>query len=419
MINPLSIKIHRGTHQIGGCVTEYEYNGWRLFVDYGEELPGGPKTGDLKVEGLTHGDLSKSALLITHYHGDHIGNIVKLPKELPIYMGKLGREIQKVLSNHMKSKNKSHKMMVERLDYINTFKERNEFNFGPFSIMPLTIDHSAFDAYAFKIVANGVSVYHTGDFRMHGFRSGKTSEMLKKYVDEVDYVVCEGTNISRPEAASKKEYMLQKDFETLFKENKGCIVYLSSTNIDRLFSLYHAALKAHRAFYVDGYQKKIMDIVVNSDSIWVKSELFQYGRYEPKPLIYNNNDKDSFYISDSFIDALKKHGYVLIARANSRFDKLIEKIPGEKKKVLSMWNGYVKKGSEAYDEHLAKSLKDGYEYMHTSGHVDMADLHELFRLLHPKGIIPIHTDDPKEFAQLFNKEWNVVILNDGETMVLS
>ena len=415
----MNIKIHRGTHQIGGCVTEYEYNGWRLFVDYGEELPGGPKTGDLKVEGLTHGDLSKSALLITHYHGDHIGNIVKLPKELPIYMGKLGREIQKVLSNHMKSKNKSHKMMVERLDYINTFKERNEFNFGPFSIMPLTIDHSAFDAYAFKIVANGVSVYHTGDFRMHGFRSGKTSKMLKKYVGEVDYVVCEGTNISRPEAASKKEYMLQKDFETLFKENKGCIVYLSSTNIDRLFSLYHAALKAHRAFYVDGYQKKIMDIVVNSDSIWVKSELFQYGRYEPKPLIYNNNDKDSFYISDSFIDALKKHGYVLIARANSRFDKLIEKIPGEKKKVLSMWNGYVKQGSEAYDEHLAKSLEDGYEYMHTSGHIDMADLREFFHLLHPKGIIPIHTDDPKGFAQLFNKEWNVVILNDGETMVLS
>ena len=415
----MNIKIHRGTHQIGGCVTEYEYNGWRLFVDYGEELPGGPKTGDLKVEGLTHGDLSKSALLITHYHGDHIGNIVKLPKELPIYMGKLGREIQKVLSNHMKSKNKSHKMMVERLDYINTFKERNEFNFGPFSIMPLTIDHSAFDAYAFKIVANGVSVYHTGDFRMHGFRSGKTSKMLKKYVGEVDYVVCEGTNISRPEAASKKEYMLQKDFETLFKENKGCIVYLSSTNIDRLFSLYHAALKAHRAFYVDGYQKKIMDIVVNSDSIWVKSELFQYGRYEPKPLIYNNNDKDSFYISDSFIDALEKHGYVLIARANSRFDKLIEKIPGEKKKVLSMWNGYVKKGSEAYDEHLAKSLEDGYEYMHTSGHIDMADLREFFHLLHPKGIIPIHTDDPKGFAQLFSKEWNVAILNDGETMVLS
>lgn len=55
----MNIEIHRGTHQIGGCVTEYEHDGWHLFVDYGEELPGGPKTGDLQVEGLTKGDLSK------------------------------------------------------------------------------------------------------------------------------------------------------------------------------------------------------------------------------------------------------------------------------------------------------------------------------------------------------------------------
>ena len=55
----MNIEIHRGSHQIGGCVTEYEHDGWHLFVDYGEELPGGPKTGDLQVEGLTKGDLSK------------------------------------------------------------------------------------------------------------------------------------------------------------------------------------------------------------------------------------------------------------------------------------------------------------------------------------------------------------------------
>ena len=89
----MKITIHRGTNQIGGCVTEYEYKGWHLFVDYGEELPGGPKTGDLQVEGLTHGDLSKSALLITHYHGDHIGNITKLSDSLPIYMGEVARDM--------------------------------------------------------------------------------------------------------------------------------------------------------------------------------------------------------------------------------------------------------------------------------------------------------------------------------------
>jgi ribonuclease J len=89
----MNITIHRGSDQIGGCVTEYEHNGWRLFVDYGEQLPGAPKTGDLKIEGLTHGDLSRSALLITHYHGDHIGNIDKIPDAVPIYMGSVGRNI--------------------------------------------------------------------------------------------------------------------------------------------------------------------------------------------------------------------------------------------------------------------------------------------------------------------------------------
>ena len=109
----MKITIHRGTDQIGGCVTEYEHKGWHLFVDYGEELSGDPETGELQVEGLTHGDLSKSALLITHYHGDHIGNITKLPEDLPIYMGEVAREIQLVLSNHLKTVMPAHKEMVK------------------------------------------------------------------------------------------------------------------------------------------------------------------------------------------------------------------------------------------------------------------------------------------------------------------
>ena len=36
----MKIAIHRGTDKIGGSVTEYEHEGWKLFVDYGEQLPG-------------------------------------------------------------------------------------------------------------------------------------------------------------------------------------------------------------------------------------------------------------------------------------------------------------------------------------------------------------------------------------------
>lgn len=409
----MNITIHRGTHQIGGCVTEYEYDGWRLFVDYGEELPGGPKSGDLQIEGLTHGDISKSALLITHYHGDHIGSITKLPKELLIYIGKVGREILLVLSDHLKSVDGIHQEMVERLQHANTFEAGKLFSYGPFSIMPITVDHSAFDAYAFKIEAGGVSAFHTGDFRTHGFRSKKLPEVIHKYVGEVDYVVCEGTNVARPDATNQTERELQQQFEEQFKANKGNVVYLSSTNIDRLFSLYHAALRAKRVFLVDAYQKKIMDIVTQKDSLWGKSELYQYGEYEPKVLKY---DKGEFLVTDEFKDFLDKLGYVLVARATPRFGNLVERIPGEKQQYLSMWEGYVKEGAEAYNKDLANSLGEDFKYMHTSGHSDMNSMREVFRLLHPKALIPIHTDAPEKFAELFSAEWSVILLNDGESV---
>ena len=409
----MNITIHRGTDQIGGCVTEYEHEGWKLFVDYGEQLPGSMKTKPLEVEGLTKGDLTKSALLITHYHGDHIGCIKELPKNLPIYIGKVGRDIQLELSDHLSYVDEDQNMVIERLNAAKVFSPGRSFAISPFKVMPVTIDHSAFDAYAFKIEADGVSVFHTGDFRTHGFRSGKLEVMLEKYVGKVDYVVCEGTNVERPQSTSHSENNLQRQFEKELNRKIGHIIYLSSTNIDRLFSFYHAALRARMPFFVDKYQKKIMDIVVESNSLWNKSEFYQYGKYEPLTLFRNG---DNFTVNDKFIETIKNRGYVLIARANHRFDKLIQELPGEKRKYLSMWRGYVDKDKEAYNEVLAKSLGSGYEYLHTSGHCDMNSLRDIFRLLQPKAIIPIHTDNPNLFVKQFSDEWRVIRLHDGQSI---
>ena len=409
----MTITIHRGSHQIGGCVTEYESDGWRLFVDYGEELPGGLQNGVLEVEGLTKGDLSKSALLITHYHGDHIGRITELPEDLPMYMGKVGREIQQVYSDHLKSTGEVHQKMIDRLEKINTFEPGKEFQFDPFKIMPITIDHSAFDAYAFKIMFGGVSVFHTGDFRTHGFRSGKFSKLMETFVGKVDYVVCEGTNVHRPDATSVTERELQMQFEEKFREHKNNILYLSSSNIDRLFSLYHAALRAGRPFYVDAYQKRMMDVVTERDPLWGQSRFYQYDeKFKPQVLQYEDGQ---FRMNDKFRKFLDDKGCVLIARSNPRFDNFIERIPGEKQKYLSMWNGYVKESSEAYNPKLANSLGGNFLYMHTSGHCDMKSLRTMFELLSPRAILPIHTDNPDGFAELFSDRWHIIRLQDGDS----
>ena len=411
----MNITIHRGTDQIGGCVTEYEHEGWKLFVDYGEQLPGYPKSKPLEVEGLNKGNLTKSALLITHYHGDHIGCIKDLPKELAVYIGELGRDIQLVLSKHLSYKDKDQHLVIERLNAAKVFRPGNSFRIGPFKIMPVNVDHSAFDAYAFKIEANNVTVFHTGDFRTHGFRSGKLEKMLDIYIGKVDYVVCEGTNVARPDSTSRSERELQGDFRKALRQKVGHIVYLSSTNIDRLFSLYHVALEARMLFLVDAYQKHIMDVVVDSNSLWSKSKLYEYDEYPPKVLCRKG---DNFTFNDKFVKTINDRGYVLIARANKKFDKLIEELPGEKKKYLSMWKGYVEEKSGAYNKELAKALGSDYEYLHTSGHCDMKSLREIFRHLQPKAIIPIHTDNPNKFVELFCDEWNIMRLHDGQSIQL-
>lgn len=411
----MRITVHRGTDQIGGCVTEYESNGWKLFVDYGEQLPGAPVSDKaLEIEGLTNGDLRKSALLITHYHGDHIGKIADLPPELPIFIGKISKEIAQELSEHLSSVNEGHRSMAERLDSVRTFIQGEQFSFGEFRVLPIVIDHSAFDAYAFRIEAKGLTVFHTGDFRTHGFRSGKLPKVIEKYVGEVDYVVCEATNVNRPVATIKTESELQKEFESEFRDSRYNVVYLSSTNVDRLFGLYHAAVKAHLPFYVDAYQKRIMDIVAGRDNIWGKSRLYRYvdGR---EPIVLQHDGAD-FRVTEKFSDFLEEHGYVLIARANDRFDKLLSKIPKNGRKTfLSMWNGYLDRSNAAYNPALAQYIGTEYEYLHTSGHCDMASLDRLLDMLKPKAIIPIHTDNPQRFAELFCEKWPVILLEDGES----
>lgn len=410
----MKITVHRGSNQIGGCVTEYESNGWKLFVDYGEQLPGAPMSDKkLEIDGLTCGDIRRSALLITHYHGDHIGKITELPPELPIYMGKMAKEIASELANHLSTVSEELRKMAERLNNVKTFVPRKHLTFGEFDITPIVVDHSAFDAYAFCIEAKKLKVFHSGDFRKHGFRSGKLATVIERYVERVDYVVCEATNVNRPDTALMSEHELQKDFEKAFTENKYNVVYVSSTNIDRLFGLYHAAIRANRPFYVDAYQKRIMDIVAGRDKIWGKSSLYNYieGK-KPQTLIQRGTE---FIANDKFIDFVSEHGYVLVARQGERFDNLLNQLPDEGRvKYLSMWNGYLDESKAAYNPALAKSVGDDYRYMHTSGHCDMKSLDELITELDPKAIIPIHTDNPRAFADLFCDKWPVILLNDGE-----
>lgn len=61
----MDITIHRGTRQIGGCVTEIATANARIIIDFGAELPRNEEPSNpLAIEGLTYGNASYDAVFL-------------------------------------------------------------------------------------------------------------------------------------------------------------------------------------------------------------------------------------------------------------------------------------------------------------------------------------------------------------------
>ena len=92
----MQIIIYRGTHQIGGVATEIKTESSRILIDIGDELSQEdnyvPKQ-QISIPGITDSEDICDAVFITHYHGDHIGQLVNVREDIPIYMGCLAKDI--------------------------------------------------------------------------------------------------------------------------------------------------------------------------------------------------------------------------------------------------------------------------------------------------------------------------------------
>lgn len=424
----MNITIHKGTNQIGACITEVESGGYKVFIDFGEQLPGTQEKELSPIDGLTCGDVSKSALFITHYHGDHIGKICETHPELPIYIGKTAFEIYNSLEKRLSyipepDEAEKHIKIAERLKTVKTFDKLQLIKIGDIEITPLMVDHSAFDAYMFIIQAENKRVLHTGDFRMHGFRGKGLLPTLKTYAKNIDYLITEGSNINRPNVAIQTEQELQKEFEKLFRKNKYNFILLSSTNIDRIFGLYHAAKKAGRCFVCDKYQEGILKIVSDNHKQYTPFYDIDYEpRLNPAGRFFSLLRKggNHYTFKGNLKRYLDKYGFCMLIRGNNVFKPLMDEYAKSENTQMyySMWDGYLDVKKPAYNKYLHNFLKPyNYEVMHTSGHADIDTLRKVFQTVKPRsGIIPIHTDSPERFNEVFAGQNNIILLKDGDVL---
>lgn len=399
----MKILIHRGTNQIGGCITEISSNvGTKIIIDIGANLPNaeGIKKPELEMDGLTKGKARYDAILITHYHGDHIGLYNKILPEIPIYIGAISKEIFNILQERLSMDDLVTKEDLEIVKRFHTFQIPNKIKIGDILVTPISVDHSAFDAYMFLIECDGKKLLHTGDFRIHGQRGRSVLKALEKYVGKVDCLICEGTTLAREPEVLLTEGQLQKKAEEIFKNNKYNFVLCSSTNIDRIAALHKASIKENRMFICDTYQVQLLEYI-NSIS---RSSLYKFN---------NSKDTKVYEFNFNLYTTMKERGFVMLIRPNKLTKKILKEFP-ENTFIYSEWLGYLSGTNEDY-KRIQKIVPKDYIYLHTSGHATPEAIKQVIDLTQPKVVIPIHTENKEKIKELTDK---AVILEDEKIFVL-
>lgn len=394
----MKLCIHRGTHQIGGIAAEIATETTRILIDMGDELSLDPNfvSAPLNIPGVTDANGRYDAVLFTHYHGDHTGQMLRICPEIPLYAGALAKDIMRLSSAHSWKKDEA---LCKRIETIRTFSAGVPFLIGDIQITPFSIDHSATDSYLFLIEADGKRVLYTGDFRLHGVRGETMDKILDWRIGKVDVVVTEGTTISRSEHEVVTEWDLQKRVKAYLRQYKYVFVLCATTNLDRIFALARAVPRGKYCI-CDDYQKTLVETVSKH---WNGISSF----YEmPKLLSFKYHPPARF----------AELGGLMFVRANSKFEAIIRQYdPAQSILLYSMWDGYRTKPDSNIPEFL--SLTGTWAELHTSGHASPDDLRHVIEKADPEIVIPMHTDAPQKMQTLCQNR-KVILLKDREELLL-
>ena len=372
------------------------------------------------IDGFYNWDLDGKpidGLLISHSHSDHYGFYGYLRDDLQYYLGEGTRRIIDLNGRLFGSK--------KSITNCNTFCSGSSFVVGEFTITPYLMDHSAFDAYAFLIEAEGKKLLYSGDFREHGRKTKAFEWFLNNAPRDIDALLLEGTMVGQQERATKKEQDVEVEIRGLLHDTKGIVfVVMSAHNIDRIVSVYRAVLRSDRLFAVDVYTANVLSVLGDLGKIpdllrgFERLKVFyphflseKLSQIDKKNLLFRFR---SYKVTKQAIGE-DPGKYIMLVRPTMLGDlKRINGLDGATV-IYSMWRGYLKEDKMKRFLKFMEEKNMKIVCLHTGGHASIITLKKVVNKLEPKMIIPVHTFNPELYEKLFP---NVMQASDGENISL-
>lgn len=357
------ITIYDGADTIGGTKIHIEENGNGLFLDFGmnfaryslyyEEYLGErtsrgiydlwklnliPKLNiyrrdlipkDLAPEVRQYPKPQVNAVLISHAHLDHVGNITLLDENIPIVGSPTTIAILKAINDTSKGGNHfgielpyykirkikdSEGYIIEAdrranypsrkvvlIEYIqplheflfykpgqespkakkiipNEVKTLDEEDLG-FQVKAFNVDHSIYGATAY-IIEGDVSLAYTGDFRLHGGKGDETRKFIRA-AKSSSILITEGTRVGRDEHGNVSEQEVYENALKIVEEAKGLVIAdFSPRNFERLESFRKIAEKTGRELVVTAKDAYFLHALQLVDGINRIEGLRIYGNFK-------------------------------------------------------------------------------------------------------------------------------------------
>ena len=415
----MTLTIHRGTHEIGGSCVEICSDKAKILIDLGMPLDYDKRSREEQTEIRHNAEewcKGVDALFLSHAHADHYGFLDLLPQDTPIYAteesfvmlaldGILGDDPTEHLEKH-------------------TLNSGQSCEVADIKVTAYTVDHSAYGACAYLIECDGKRILYSGDIRLHGVKG----ILYKNLPQDVDYLLLEGTNVLRAKS-TPTERDIENQFVEAFNEAPDALhlVWCSAKNIDRICALFRACIRCGKTLAIDPYIANVLAAVAQlNPKIPTVTTAEQMKVYFPPRLtdrlternqeryIYSLNPNQNKVSYDDFSSSPEK--YVMLMRPTTL--TYLQRIKAHHIRLIkSIWGGYWNEPSSerfrGWVEEHCEAVKD----IHSSGHADTQSLQRIVEFVRPKTIVPIHTDAPKRFCDIFVND-NVKCLDNNEVLYL-
>lgn len=414
----MKIKVHRGLDQIGGCITEISTDTSRIFIDFGQNLPGNgepttPEEDEAMVKEIfAQNKKQYEAVFYTHGHEDHVGLFEYIPEDVSQYMSEgtkglleikydilyegAGLKVNEFLEKECDSLEYSD--ALNRLIYAdNKCKLLNKIQvwqrtsprkvlesicIGDIKVTPFFNCHSIYDSHMFFIEADDKRIWHMGDYREHGYLGKGLTPTLKKYATDIDVLITEGTMLKREDKCIHERIVSYK-MQNVMRAFKYVFVLASATDIERLAAIKRASIDAAKPLYISSlFMKKTMVYFTERESKLSK------GLFSFEPLFYN----------DRMLKKLKQTGMTMVVGTSQmkRVKGLLDKLPQEETLLIySSWDGYYKDPEQVKVNPKYKEFRDMFYNVvdiHTSGHADRQTIEKVIKTVKPKEVVCIHKE---------------------------